>query len=353
MLCKLLEVKKSEANREFLPVQLLGVFLTALSMLVLSCWAPNAEAQALLTEKTGGSISGTVYLPGKSGLASQVAVSLKSHDAGVFRSVLTDYDGHFEVTGLPRGTYEIRVDEAGYEAQENKARLEGPALKIELHLVASVPQANRSAYTVSVRELRIPGKAREEFIKGLDCLAKNNSGGSLVHFTKAVGLYPEYYEAVYHQGVAETNLGHLEKATEAFQKSVDLSGGRYARGDFGMGYVFYLQGKTSEAESIIRRGLELDANSADGYVILGMTLLRQNRADEAEQSAREAVLRNPNLANAYLVLADACARKRNYREQIEGLDAYLRLAPAGPASVRAQEIREVAMRILAASQPQN
>jgi len=324
-----------------------------LSCCALSFWALGAHAQALLPEKPKGSISGTVYLPGKSGLATQVAVSLKSHESGVYRSVLTDYDGRFQVSGLPRGAYEVSVQEAGYEPLRDNAELDGPALDLELHLIASTPQGSRNAYTVSVRELKIPGKAQDEFNKGLGSLAKNDWAASLSHFTKAVQVFPGYYEAIYHAGVAETNLGQLEKAMEAFQKSLDLSSGRYARSDFGIGYVLYLQGKAGEAESIIRRGLEMDGNSADGYVILGMTLLRLDRAEEAEKSAREALLRNPNLANAYLVLADACARMRRYREQIEGLDAYLKLAPAGPVSERAQAIRETAMKILAESQPQN
>jgi len=353
MRCQVLVVKKSEASRRFLQIRLPNSLLAVLCLIGLSGWAPGARAQALRTEKTEGSIFGTVYLPGKAGVASQVAVSLKSREGGVFRSVLTDYEGHFEVSGLPRGAYEIRVEEAGYEPLRNNAKLEGPVLTVELYLIASTPQPPRNAYTVSVRELKIPGRAQEEFNKGLGSLAKNDWAGSLVHFTKAVQVFPEYYEAVYHEGVAETNLGQLEKAMEAFQKSLELSAGRYARGDFGIGYVLYLQGKLSEAEQIIRRGLEIDANSADGYVILGMTLLRLDRADEAEKSAREALARNPNLANAYLVLADSFARRRNYREQIEGLDAYLRLAPAGPVSARAQEIRQVAMKFLAESQPQN
>ncbi|HXY24450.1 MAG TPA: tetratricopeptide repeat protein [Candidatus Acidoferrum sp.] len=358
MRCKLSDVNESQANRKFLPLHLLRAFVAPLPILVISCcaltlWEPGARGQALRPEQANGSISGTVYLPGKSGLASQVAVSLKSREAGIFRSVLTDYNGHFEVFGLPRGRYEISVEEAGYEPLRDNAKLDGPALNLELHLIASVPKTPGNAYTVSVRELKIPPRAREEFNKGLNSLARNDWAGSLLHFAKAVHQFPGYYEAVYHQGVAETNLGQLEKALETFQKAIDLSDGRYARGDFGIGYVLYLQGKASEAETIIRRGLELDANSGDGYVILGMTLLQLNRPEEAEKSAREALLRNPNLANAYLVLADTFARRRNYREQIEGLDAYLKLAPPGPVSERAQEIRQVAMKFLAVSQPQN
>ena len=306
------------------------------------------------SEQASGVLSGTVYLPGSNQPASQVAVSLKSHDAGVFRSVLTDYDGHFEVSGLPAGTYEVAIEEQGYQTYRTTAKFDGSALNLELHLAPlAPPQPVQSANAVSVRDLTIPGKAKEEYRKGLVSLAKKELGNSLKHFASAVRAFPGYFEAIYHQGIVETDLGHQEAAMQDFQTAANLSGGRYARAQFGMGYLYYLQGNAAQAESVTRRGLELDPDSADGYVILGMTLLRLNRTDEAEKSAREALLRDPHHADAYLILADTCARREKYQEQIQDLDSYLKLDPTGPASKRAREVREVAQRILNRTQLQN
>jgi len=316
-------------------------------------WGSTAQAQNALRPKADGSIAGKVSSQGGNRVPGQIAVTLRSHEAGVTRSVLTDADGHFEVRGLPPSQYEISIEEAGYEPFRSTAQLDGDSLNLDLHLIATVsPQNQANAAMVSVRELRIPSKAQNEFRKGLECLGKSDLPGSLNHFTKAAESFPGYYEAVYHQGVVETNLGQLEKAMQAFQKSVEMSAGRYARAVLGMGYVLYLEGKAVEAEPILRRGLEVDPNAPDGYVMLGMTLLRLNRPDEAEKSAREALLRNPNQANAYLVLADSFARRQNYLEQIQGLDSYLKLDPNGPASKRVLEVRAVALKLLSRIQAQ-
>jgi tetratricopeptide (TPR) repeat protein len=173
----------------------------------------------------------------------------------------------------------------------------------------------------------------------------------LRHFTKAAKAFPEYYEAFYHMGVVETSLGQMDEAMQAFQKAIDLSGGRYAWAEFGLGYLLYLEGKAGEAEAIIRRGLDVDGNSPDGHAILGMVLLRLNRPDEAEKSAREALLRKPDFAEAYLVLSDAYARRREYRAQLQGLDTYLKLEPNGASSERVRQAREAALKILAESRP--
>jgi tetratricopeptide (TPR) repeat protein len=354
MQCKLSEAKNLSVRPSLFgalqPTKISAIFLS----LVLFAFTASVHAQEAGPQGMDGTISATVYLPGNHEPASQVAVSLKSHDAGIFRGVLTDYDGYFEVRGLPSGTYEISIEEQGYQPFRSTVQFDGTSLKLELNLVSfTPPPAPRNANTVPVRELMIPGKAKEEYRKGLLSLAKKELVQSLSHFTRAVRAFPGYFEALYHQGVVETDLGHNEEAMQAFQAAINLSGGRYAKAVFGVGYVHYLQGNTVQAETVTRRGLELDPNSVDGYVILGMALLRLNRPDEAEKSAREALLRDPNMANAYLVLADSNARRGNYAEQIKDLDTYLRLDPTGSASKRAQEVREAARKILNRTQPQN
>jgi tetratricopeptide (TPR) repeat protein len=324
------------------------LFLSFSLNLALIAWAPIVGAQSAQFNKTDGVISGTVLLKTGNRPASQVAVKLKSHAAGIFRSVLTDFEGHFEVRSLPPSTYEIVVEEPGYEPTETSARLDGASSKLVLYLnSSSTVQSGRNKYTVSTRELRIPGKARGEFEKGLKSLAKRDLSASLSHFTKAAEAFPEYYEAYYHVGLVQTSMGKLDEAGQAFQKAIDLSGGKYAWGEFGLGYLLYLDGKTEEAISVIRRGVELDGNSPDGYFILGMALLRLNRLDEAERSAREALLRNPNFARAYILLADTYGRKREYHAQLQGLNTYLKLEPNGAENEAVRQAREAVLGILA------
>jgi Tfp pilus assembly protein PilF len=320
---------------------------------LLAARAPVAKAQIPNSQPNDGTISGTVLLRTSNRPASQVAVKLKSHVAGIFRSVLTDLEGHFEVRSLPPSTYEIVVDEPGYEPAQTSARLDGASSKLVLYLNSpAMAHTERSSYTVSTRELMIPGKARHEYAKGLGSLAKQDLAGSADHFMKAAQAFPDYYEAFYHIGVVKTKQGLLDEAMPAFQKAIELSGGRYAWAEFGIGYLQYLEGKSEEAVTTIRRGLEVDENSPEGHLFLAMALLRLNRLDEAEKSAREALLRNPNLAQAYLVLSDAYGRRQEYLAQLQGLEAYLKLEPNGADSQSARRAHEVVKEILAKGHPE-
>ena len=322
-------------------------------ILALMTYVPSAKAQVSVVERSEGEISGTVLSDASNQPATQVVVSLKSHAAGIFRSVLTDFAGHFEVRSLPPGKYEINVEEAGYEPAKTSADLESQPVKVVVRLKPTESPAHVSPYTVSVRDLKISAKAQDEYRKGLIDLQKKEWSRSMEHFVKAVKAFPGYYEAWYHQGLIETNQGHFEEAMQAFQRAMDLSGGRYTWAQFGIGYVLYLEGKPRDAEAVLRRGLEMDQNSPDGLVILGMTLLRLNSPEEAEKCAREALLRNPNFGQAYLVLADSFGRRKMYREQLDGLDTYLKIMPDGEMSDRARVTREVVKQLLANSQSPN
>jgi tetratricopeptide (TPR) repeat protein len=348
---KLSEVANSKVLRRFPPALLtktLAIFLNV----ALFTWGPSVHAQDSSREKADGAISGTVFSEGDKRPVSQVAISLISRAAGIFRSVLTDFAGHFEVRSLPRGAYEIKIEEDGYEPLQTSAKLEGPSSEVVVYLKSLQTIPGRRAAMVSVHELKIPWKAQEEYKKGLECLAKKETDKSLSYFRKAVQKFPEYYEAQYEAGVAEMRMGLYDNAKQTFQTAINVSGGRYAWADFGLGYLLYLEGKPGEAERIIRRGLDLDEYSSHGRVILGLTLLRLNRPDEAEKSAREALLRDPNSTQARLVLADVYGARQNYREQLVQLDAYLKLEPTGATSRHVQEVRERVVRILARSESQ-
>ena len=351
MLCKVQNVKKLFPRTRFLFIFFLFLIMSAI------VWAPMAMCQASSSEPAGGMICGTVLLKAGNRPASQVAVRLKSHAAGIFRSVLTDLEGHFEVRNLPPSTYDIVVEEPGYETTETSARLDGSSSNLVLYLNSSAGSANgaqsgQNEYTVSARELKIPGKARGEFEKGLKSLAKKDLAGSLSHFKEAARTFPEYYEAYYHVGVVQTNLGRFDEAMEAFQTAVDLSGGRYAWAEFGFGYLLYREGKPEEAVTMIHKGLEQDGSQPFAYFILGLALLRLNRLDEAERSAREALLRNPSYGDAFLLLSDVCGRKHEYLAQLQGLDTYLKLEPNGTESERVRRARELVSGLVARTRPE-
>jgi tetratricopeptide (TPR) repeat protein len=201
----------------------------------------------------------------------------------------------------------------------------------------------RSDGKVSMRELQVPAKARDELERGLRRLAKRDAIGSLRHFDAAIRVSPEYYKACYNEGVAEMQLRNNEAALRRFQNAVELSGGSYANAELGYGLALLREGRAEEAERDVRHGLESERNNADGHVVLGFVWLKLNRQDEAEQNGNEALDTNGrNSVKGYLVLSDVDAAKRNYTGQVRYLDAYLKLCPHDPNKTTLQTVRDLA-----------
>jgi tetratricopeptide (TPR) repeat protein len=342
-------VEKSCLRVTFLPFVVLSVFLN----LTIAVWPPGARAQVSNFENAAGEISGTVLRDADRRPAAQVEVRLRSRAVGIFRTVLTDLDGHFNVQDLPRGTYDIEVNEEGYEAAETSTNLNGSSSNLVMYLKSKSSSIPKRDFAVSVRELKIPEKARTEFDKGLDRAVKDDPTGGIAHFQKAIQVFPRYFEAYYNMGAADMRLGRYDDAMKAFQTSIDLSGGQYALPQFGYGYLLCLQGRAGEAEKIIRRGLELDDVSAEGFVILSEALTQLHRLDEAEKSAHEALLRDQKYPGVYLALADVAEKKGDDRAEVQALDSYLKLQPNSPASELARKLRDAAAQRLANSPPQD
>jgi len=205
---------------------------------------------------------------------------------------------------------------------------------------SSAPAASMSEYVVSVQELKMSGKAHKGFDKGTRLLQKGDAAGSLPFFHQAIAEYPGHYKAYYNLGVAHYRLGHIADAEQAFQKSIDLTGGAYGPSQFAMGMVLCQERDFHQAETVIQRGLDVDPGSATGKYFLGWAQFALNRLVDAEKSVQQALLRRASFAEAYFLLARIHQRQNNSPAVVQDLNAYLKLDPTNPGNVQARALLE-------------
>lgn len=223
----------------------------------------------------------------------------------------------------------------------------GACLVLPLLSRAQSPEASN---IVSVRELSIPPKALHAFQKGVELLAKRDPAGSLLHFQRAVAEFANFYEAYYKMGVADLKLWRVADAEQAYRRSIELSGGKYAQPLLALGVLLGYERNFAEAEEVTRKGLELDPTSWAGYYSLGCALFGLDRLEEAQKSVHEALRWKTDSSEAQLLLADIHNRQRDYRAVLNDLDVYLKLDPDSPVSAKARALRDSAQRALAESQ---
>ena len=217
-------------------------------LLALECSVSQARGQFVLGREGAGrpTVAGSVMFDGETQPAARVRVDVKAVTGGGIATTFTDSNGRFEATTTNIGSVIVAVDEQGYEPVEQRVDLghEGNAPGVIITLRKAKPAASaveRAGYTVSVHDLKVPGKARHEFAKGMERLQKNDAEGSLGHFKEAADAFPNYYEAYYQIGVANLELRRGDEAEQALQRSIDLSGGGYAEPQFALGALLCIQ----------------------------------------------------------------------------------------------------------------
>jgi Ca-activated chloride channel homolog len=76
--------------------------------------------------------------------------------------------------------------------------------------------------SVSMLDLKAPGKAMKEYTKGYQLLLKKDYQGAIEHLDNATGIYPQFVAAHNALGNAYLKLNENEKARAEFSKAVEL-----------------------------------------------------------------------------------------------------------------------------------
>ncbi|MBS1829904.1 MAG: tetratricopeptide repeat protein [Acidobacteria bacterium] len=189
------------------------------------------------------------------------------------------WDGKFKYKNLPPGQYAviIYVPRMGEFRQTYSV---GPATsdkkgRVKINIVIHPSRAARlftpkDRFTIPVRRLSIPDKARREFADAHKKLRKNDFDGAEEHLNKATELAPQY--------AAAWNA---------------------------LGTIYYQRGKFTQAEEYFREAIRQDPDLFEPVVNLGGALLSQNRPKDAVTVNQDAVKRRPKdaLANSQLGLS--------------------------------------------------
>ena len=198
--------------------------------------------------------------------------------------------------------------------------------------------------TTSVHDLRIPQKALEACNRGTQKFSSKDSAGSIVEFRKAIKAFPDYYEAYAKMGAADLDLNDWAGAESAFRKSIELSGGRYAPADFGLGLILAtLKDQFDDAEKVIRDGLQVDPGDVTGHFVLAWVLYSTARLREAEKSAAQAVSSAPNFVGARMLLGQIHIAEKNFAAAVSDLNACLAAGVGSPLDAKVRQARDQAM----------
>jgi len=248
------------------------------------------------------------------------------------------------------GAYVIVVKAAGYETGRWPLNVGyQPTMGLTLTLTPITASRARAlaggSSTVSVRQLLIPEKAREEYRKAAESLAHGKTDEAVKHWEKSVKIFPKYAESYMQLSRIYANRGDFASAEAAANNAIaidDKNGDSYTA----LGYVYLKQNDFGKAKESLQKAVQLSDTNWFSQLWYGKLLLDQKDAEGAYPHLLRAAQLKPEVPEADLLLYNALLLLRHPREALARIDDFLARFPNNPFVDKAREKRDALAKAL-------
>jgi len=248
----------------------------------------------------------------------------------------------------------IRLTAARPERQLWAASYErnlGDAITLQNHIAAEAIAQIRAQLTPAEQtrlkmESRINPEAYDEFLRGRFFIAQEQTDKAIPHLERATELNSNFAAAYAELGLAWGMDGALRgnnklksvKAIEYSQKalSLDPSSDAYSA----LGHSLMQAHRWNQAETALRRAIELDSNNPYASNTLAILLVLKGRSDEGLRISREVAEHNPVAANFQRIYAMLLYRTHHFEESIIQAQRTIELNPSASYRTIADDLME-------------
>lgn len=328
-------------------------------LLLLSVFSLEHNALAQCTELDRDSWTttpGTVEIAGQVRFSenvkqgTNVIVRLERFGGVQLDQMVIDNRGKFRFANLPRGNYVVSVSSHCLSAPQQQAELVHvfkAYMMFELRPDQTSPDCKRGDDTTraGIVDVRVPVTALKEFESGRAALRQKKVKEGIGHLEKAVGQYPDYFEAHLLLGTAHMEARDWENAAHALSRAAELKPDS-ALALFSLGEVRRQQKRYSDAEAVLLAGLKLDEASWQGHFTLGRVYLERDELMKAAPHIGRTLQLKPELPEAHLLAGNILLRLNQQLRALREYEEYVRLAPKGEF---ASQARELILKLKAAS----
>jgi Tetratricopeptide repeat len=295
-----------------------------------------AQAPAI-PHVTSADILVQVMFPDERSASDQIRVELLNDTEIMVGVTFTNSEGKasFHV-GIP-GNYTIRVSGTPIQGTttervriDDMDKSKSVFVHVKPHSDSPVTSSKSSPRAVtSTAELRIPGDAKKAFHKGMDAWEHNDFPKAAEQFEKAVSLYPEYDTAFNNLGVMYYQMGQVEKARAAFERSVALNE-KDADADRNLARILIHDGNFSRAEGLLKNSLMVEPLNPISLTLLCVAEIETGDYDGALMNAHKVhQLPHEGCAVVHYVAGQALEHKGQPQAAATEYETYLRESPNG------------------------
>ena len=160
---------------------------------------------------------------------------------------------------------------------------------------------------------------------------RSDNAAAIEKLKKAVELVPTHFDANFSLGRALFGSGDLVNAISAFRVALKQQP-QNIKANFFLATSLERNGDTKAALDAYRQLIKIAPNVAEGYLGLGVLLIKTEGATSSEglNSLKKAVAINPNLYEAQITLGKVFLQKAAYNEALVHLQQSVKLLPDNP-----------------------
>jgi len=276
------------------------------------------------TQETPGSLSGTVHT-NRNEPVKDVRIELVpvAGTTGRAASTYSAFDGSFTFSNLAYGTYMLTATMGvNGTSQDLVVRSSQDWVSIAI----DVDAASKNA-TVSVAELKIPGKARKALEKARQAFSHRKLAEADRYIAKALVAWPHYCQALTLRATLALTRNSYDEALVDAEKAVE-----YDPNDslayIVLGDSYILLNRLDDAQRAVERSIEIKPNAWVGYYDKGRILVLRHdwpgTLREVEKAASLQTVEEPYL---HLLKAFAFAGMNDQAAAKNEVDTFRRLKP--------------------------
>lgn len=300
-------------------------------LLVSSFFAVNTQAQRDNDVMAPGSvfeISGQVRSADNK-TVENVMIRIETHAGALVDEGTTDSLGRFRFTRLRSGQYRVsaKAGKASAPAQLVDLSRASPRVHVLLQLAIEAPTF-ASRERPGVIDARVPPGARGEAERGRAAIAENKSDEAILHFKKAIEIFPDFFDA--HMSLAQLYIdsSQWEKAEASLRQAVKINPTSVAT-KVSLGEVYRRQKKYTEGEKVLEEALKIDNSSWQSNFTLGRIHWELKDIAKAGKYVARTIELQPNVAEAHLLAGNIFMRAGLPSNALIEYEEYMRLAPNG------------------------
>ncbi|MBN2753825.1 MAG: tetratricopeptide repeat protein [Candidatus Goldbacteria bacterium] len=156
---------------------------------------------------------------------------------------------------------------------------------------------------------------------------KNNDDEAIKYFDKASQLNPADGANYFYAGLAYLRKENLDKAIEAFTKSIEKKYDEMSEAYFRLGQSYYKKNIFGDALINFEKCIDIKPKHLECRELLGLIYHKRENADKAIENLKEVVKANPENFNAQYLLGLNYFKKKEYDKMITAYKKAININP--------------------------